>query len=393
MLGSYSQVSRVIHLPENMPLSIASPSYQWIDTPQALDAACAKVADAQVIALDTEFFRENSFYPVPALIQFASDETAYLIDPLAVACTPAFRALLHGQAIKLLHASSEDLDVFQRWAGEFPSPMIDTQVAQGFLGENPGMGYQKLVEYWTQETLPKEETRSDWLERPLSQAQCEYAALDVIYLLKVWALQEEKLKDLGRLAWVEQECHDILNQAASSNADQWFTRQRLLWRLTPKQIEAYRLMTLWREEETRQRNLPRSWLVSDKLLFAMAEVMPKNRFELANVEGVKPPLVKKEGDVLLSLIKKAHETPPESLPDAWPDPSRPPFKPLFKSLKKVIVSEAQALGVAPEMLMRRRDIERLVMQFIAGETLLLPQGWRGERLNASLMDALQENAK
>ena len=391
--GAYVQIARVIHLSGNMPLSIASPSYQWVDTPQALDAACAKMAGAQVIALDTEFFRENSFYPVPALIQFASDDTAYLIDPLAVECTPAFQALLQGQATKLLHASSEDLDVFQRWAGELPSPMIDTQVAQGFLGENPGMGYQKLVAYWMEETLPKEETRSDWLERPLSQAQCEYAALDVIYLLKVWALQEDALKHLGRLTWVEQECRDILDQATNHQPDQWFTRQRLLWRLTPRQIEAYRLMTLWREEETRQRNLPRSWLVSDKLLFAIAEAMPKNRFELANVEGIRPPLVKKEGDVLLSLVKKAHETPAELLPDAWPDPARPPFKPLFKAGKKVVVSEAQALGVAPEMLMRRRDIERLVMQSIAGEALVLPQGWRSERLSVPLLDILQEAPK
>ncbi|NYS60942.1 ribonuclease D [Halomonas salicampi] len=377
----------------NSLLSIASPSYHWIDTPQALDDACEKMTGASVIALDTEFFRENSFYPVPALIQFACDETAYLIDPLATDCTPAFKAMLENGPTKLLHASSEDLDVFQRWAGVLPTPLIDTQVAQGFLSENPGMGYQKLVEFWTGETLPKEETRSDWLERPLSEAQCCYAALDVIYLLEVWSQQADKLHTFGRLRWVEQECQAIVSQAQVDSADQWFTRQRQLWRLTPRQIEAYRQMTTWREGETRQRNLPRNWLVSDKVLFAIAEAMPKNRFELAKVEGVKPPLVKKEGDALLALVKQAHACPDDALPAAWPDPARPPFKPLFKALKKAITAQANELGVAPEMLMRRRDIEQLVMQSLAHEPLTLPVGWRGECLNPSLTHVLQEESK
>ncbi len=376
---------------EVLLLSIASPSYHWIDTPQALDAACEKMAGADVIALDTEFFRESSFFPVPALIQFACDETAYLIDPLVTDCTPAFKALLENDATKLLHASSEDLDVFQRWAGVLPTPLIDTQIAQGFLSENPGMGYQKLVAFWTGETLPKEETRSDWLERPLSEAQCHYAALDVIYLLKVWSHQAEKLAALGRLHWVEQECQAVVAQAQEDSSEQWFTRQRQLWRLTPRQIDAYRRMTTWREGEARRRDLPRNWLVSDKVLFAIADAMPQNRFELANVEGVKPSLVKKEGDALLALVKQAHMCPADALPAAWPDPARPPFKPLFKALKKVITAQADELGVAPEVLMRRRDIEQLVMQSLANEPLSLPSDWRGECLNPSLIHVLQEH--
>ncbi|BBI75196.2 hypothetical protein HAALTHF_44960n [Vreelandella aquamarina] len=176
-----------------------------------------------------------------------------------------------------------------------PTPLVDTQVAQAFLGENPGMGYQKLVEHWVGETLPKEETRSNWLERPLTSSQCEYAALDVIYLLKVWQLQAEKLDALGRREWLDSECSSLIEQAGRSveNDGQWYTRQRQLWRLTPRQLEAYRLMTIWREGETRRRDLPRNWLVSDKLLFVVAEKMPKNRYELAEVEGIKPPLVKK----------------------------------------------------------------------------------------------------
>ncbi|MCH4812086.1 ribonuclease D [Vreelandella neptunia] len=375
-------------------MSSLTPSFQWLDTPEALDAACEQVADASVIALDTEFFRENTFFPVPALIQFTAGEEAYLIDPVAVPCTDRFRALLQNSAIKLLHACSEDLEVFQHWAGVLPVPLIDTQVVQGFLGENPGMGYQKLVEFWVGETLPKEETRSNWLVRPLTPAQCHYAALDVIYLLKVWTLQAEKLAMLGRREWVDAECASLIEQAGRSvdNDQQWYTRQRQLWRLLPRQMEAYRLMTTWREGETRRRDLPRNWLISDKLLFAVAEKMPSNRFELAEVEGVKPVLIKKEGDTLLAMVKQAQHCDEATLPKRWPDPMHPTFKSRFKALKKAVTGKADDLGVAPEMLLRRRDIETLVMQDLAGEPLIWPTGWRGEFLNDALVKALEERA-
>ncbi|KFC49689.1 ribonuclease D, partial [Halomonas sp. SUBG004] len=138
-----------------------------------------------------------------------------------------------------MHACSEDLEVFQHWAGVLPTPLVDTQVGAGLLGENPGMGYQKLVEHWVGETLPKEETRSNWLERPLTPSQCEYAALDVIYLLQVWQLQSEKLDGLGRREWLDSECTHLIEQAGRSeeNDGQWYTRQRQLWRLSPRQLE------------------------------------------------------------------------------------------------------------------------------------------------------------
>ena len=375
-------------------MSSLTPSFQWLDTPDALDAACEQVADAAVIALDTEFFRENTFFPVPALVQFTAGDEAYLVDPVAVPCTDKFRALLQNSAIKLLHACSEDLEVFQHWAGVLPEPLIDTQIVQGFLSETPGMGYQKLVEFWVGETLPKEETRSNWLMRPLTPAQCHYAALDVIYLLKVWTLQAEQLAMLGRREWVDAECASLIELAGRSvdNDQQWYTRQRQLWRLTPHQVEAYRLMTTWREGETRHRNLPRNWLISDKLLFAIAEKMPSNRYELAEVEGVKPMLIKKEGDALLAMVKQAQHCDESALPKRCPDPMHPTFKSRFKALKKAVAAKASDLGVAPEMLMRRRDIETLVKQDLAGEPFTLPGGWRGDYLNAALVQALEERS-
>ncbi|MFG6175821.1 ribonuclease D [Halomonas sp. THAF12] len=369
-----------------------TPEIRWIDTPEALDAACAEVAGADVLALDTEFFRERTFHPVPALIQFCAGGPAFLVDPLEVECTASFRRLLSEGPLKLLHASSEDLEVFAHWAGAPVAPLVDTQIAQALLGEVPSMGYQKLVEHWVGETLPKDETRSNWLERPLSEAQKSYAALDVVYLLDVWTGQRESLERHGRLAWLEEDCAALVDQATRSDeADgQWYLRQRNLWRLGPRQIEAYRRMTIWREGEVRRRDLPRSWLVSDKLLFAIAERLPENRYELASVDGIKPPLVKREGDALLALVKEARHADEADLAPAPLSPLSPAFKRCLKAMKKVVGAEAESLGVAPEVLMRRRDLEALASARLRGRPLPLPVGWRGERLAATLERTLNE---
>lgn len=369
-----------------------TPEIRWIDTPEALDAACAEVASAEVIALDTEFFRESTFHPVPALIQFAAGGPAFLVDPLEVACTEAFRRLLSSGPLKLLHASSEDLEVFAHWAGVPVAPLLDTQIVQSLLGEVPSMGYQKLVETWVGETLPKDETRSDWLKRPLSETQRLYAALDVVYLLAVWQHQREALERRGRRAWVEADCADLVAQSARSDgADgQWYLRHRQLWRLSPRQVEAYRRLTRWREGEARRRDVPRGWLVPDRLLYAIAEQLPENRFELARVEGLKPPLVKREGDDLLRLVREALHVDESELPPAPLSPMAPEFKQRLKALKKVVNAEAEALGVAPEVLLRRRDLEALVGADLLGQPLPLPEGWRGDRLNAGLTAALAE---
>ncbi len=369
-----------------------TPEIRWIDSPDALDAACADVVDVSVIALDTEFFREKTFHPVPALIQFSAGGPAWLIDPQAVDCTDAFRRLLGNGPLKLLHASSEDLEVLAHWAGGPVSPLVDTQIAQSLLGQDAAMGYQRLVEHWTGEVLPKDETRSDWLVRPLSESQCLYAALDVVFLLKVWEHQREALERLGRMEWLEADCSELVAQALrSEGADgQWYLRHRQLWRLSPRQMEAYRRLTIWREGEARRRNLPRGWLVNDRVLYGIAERMPENRYQLAEVDDIKPGLIKRDGETFLGLVKQARDAEDETLPPALPSPMDPAFKRRLKALKRVVNEEAERLGLAPEVLLRRRDLEAIVTANLKGEELPLPGGWRGERLAEALHNALSE---
>lgn len=372
-----------------MPLD---PEIHWVDTPDALNAACAELADADCLAVDTEFIRESSFHPVPALVQLSAGQRVYLIDPQALEATEALRRLLGEEGpLKLLHASSEDLEVLANWSGVVVQPLVDTQLAQGLLGATPAMGYQRLVEHWTGDVLPKDETRSDWLERPLSEAQCRYAALDVIYIPPIWKLQRQALKEQGRLGWLEDDCAELVNQAGrSAGTDgEWYRRHRQLWRLDPRSIAAYQRLTAWREAEVRNRNMPRNWLVSDKVLFAIAEALPANRYELSQVEGVKPTLIKREGDALLAIVREVAHLEPEALPAALPSPMSSSFKRRLKALKGRVNEVAESLGVAPELLARRRDLEELVIADLEQLPLPLPEGWRGELLAEPFERALE----
>nr|WP_297460005.1 ribonuclease D [uncultured Halomonas sp.] len=373
-----------------MPLE---PTIHWIDTRNALNDVCAKLSGAETLGMDTEFFRESTFHPVPALLQLSAGEDVYLIDPQAVAATPDLQRLLSEEGpLKLLHASSEDIEVIANWAEVMVTPLIDTQLAQGLLGEDPSMGYQRLVEHWTGEVLPKDETRSDWLARPLSAAQTRYAALDVIYLPEIWAAQRQALGALGRLAWLEADCAALIAQAGrNSDSDgEWYRRHRQLWRLQPRSIAAYQRLTRWREAEIRSRNLPRNWLVGDNALYAIAEAMPTNRYELSSVEGIKPPLIKREGDALLALVRESAHLADDTLPAALPSPLSGPFKRRLKALKGMAATAAERLGVAPGLLARRRDLEALVAADLQGQPLPLPEGWRGELLAADFQRILSE---
>lgn len=373
-----------------MPLD---PTTHWIDTDDALDAACAKLSDVETLALDTEFFRESTFHPVPALLQLSAGEDVYLIDPQALAATPALQRLLGEEGpLKLLHASSEDIEVISNWAGVVVQPLIDTQLAQGLLGDVPSMGYQRLVEHWTGDVLPKDETRSDWLVRPLSAAQARYAALDVIYLPRIWVSQRQALEKLGRLAWLEQDCAALVAQAGrnTDSDSEWYRRHRQLWRLAARSMAAYQRLTVWREAEVRSRNMPRNWLVGDNVLFAIADAMPVNRYELAAVEGVNPPLIKREGDALLTIVRETAHLADDTLPSVLPSPMSGPFKRRLKALKGQANNAAERLGVAPELLARRRDLEALVVADLDGQPLPLPEGWRGELLAEDFQRVLSE---
>lgn len=375
----------------------------WVETPEALATACAELEGADWLALDTEFIRESTFFPIPALVQLMAardgqlpgeDGTTpriFLIDPTVVPASDALKRLLGAEGpLKLLHACGEDMEVFLRWAGVAPTPLIDTQIAEGLTGGEASMGYQRLVERVAGVTVPKEETRSNWLKRPLTQSQCDYAALDVLFLPQVWTEQRAALQKLERMAWLEEDCSAPGSSGGSTPDPEYWKRHRSLWKLSPRGLASWQALCEWREVQIRKRDVPRSRLLADPQLFGICERLPVNRFEMAKVEGMRPPQIKREGDTVLAILKDVAMIDDSQLPRVPPSPLAPEWKNRMKRLKREVNAVAEAQGVKPEILGRRRDMEALVIADHDGEALPLPRGWRGALLADRLAKALAE---
>lgn len=354
----------------------------WIDSPEALNDACAHLAQCDVIGVDTEFLRETTFSPIPALIQLGDGQQAWLIDPMAVAPTDAVRHLLGPDGpIKLLHACGEDLEIFQLWLHDIPRPMIDTQVAEGFCSGEASMGYKRLVEQRLGIDLPKDATRSDWTQRPLTETQCRYAALDVQYLPPIWAQQKAELIASGRLSWVEQCCQTTID-AASHPVDHthYYLRHKQAWRLDARKLAALARLCTWREEEIRRRNIPRGYLANDGQLMSIAERMPKNIYSLADIQGLRPSFIKRDGETVLRLIQEALAMPKNGLPKTLPSQQGPAWKSTLKPLRAAVNTLAESLSIAPELLMRRREREEWITNWLYGVRPALPNDWRAPLL-------------
>ena len=239
----------------------------WINDAGTLAAQLDAWKGQALVAMDTEFIRERTYYPQLALVQLAVPGEVILVDPLApgVAAVLA-RFLEDAGTTKLMHSASEDLQALLRGCGAVPSPVFDTQVAAALAGMGSGLSYLKLVEQVTGVTLEKGETRSDWLRRPLSDSQLKYAADDVLHLHAVHAVVEPKLRALGRLEWLQADSERAVRNARLDSDD---PNPHLAVRSAqsldgPGQARLRRLLT-WRDAEARRSDRPKSWVLDNEL--------------------------------------------------------------------------------------------------------------------------------
>ncbi len=257
----------------------------WIDTPDALRARLATPPAA--IGLDTEFIRERTYWPQLALVQIslgegdgaAPDENILLVDPLQPGMCEALAPLLANPAVlKLMHSPSEDLVAFQHSCRTLPTPLFDTQAAAALCGLGAGLGYQKLVQAVTGVELAKGETRSDWLRRPLSPAQLDYAADDVRHLHALHRELQSRLAATGREAWLTEDSARQLANAANDQGDRWphLAMRSAQFLDAAGQRRLLRLLR-WREAQARSSDRPRSWILDNELAATLARANPADR--------------------------------------------------------------------------------------------------------------------
>ncbi|MGH8462732.1 MAG: ribonuclease D, partial [Pseudomonas sp.] len=331
---------------------------------EELNALCAKWRDLPMLALDTEFIRVDTFYPKLGLLQVCDGSASYLLDPLSLTDWQAFTAILSSHSVtKVLHSCSEDLVVFAELFHQVPYPLFDTQKAAAFLGLGYSVSYQNLVKEILDIEVEKGETRSDWLRRPLSREQVTYAALDVAYLPRIKTILQERLEAAGRLTWFEAECHDMVTLASGNiQHSDWhdaYLGMGAAWRLEEAQLGALQRLCQWRESEARRRNKPRSWIAKDTDLMALAQTMPASRADLQGIKDLSRHLLQYDSDTLLAIVARAHSG-PALRPDLVEQPLTPEMRKQLKTCQEIVRNKAEALGVAPEMLARKKQLIPLI---------------------------------
>lgn len=373
--------------------------YELVTDAATLNSLCEKWQGCDYLAMDTEFIRTTTFYPHVGLVQINDGgKTSYLVDPLPITDWEAFRALMLNPAVtKVFHSCSEDIQVFMAAMQLVPTPVFDTQIAAAFLNQGFGISYQNLVSLGLGIELPKGETRSDWLQRPLSETQCQYAALDVACLPEIYQAQVQVLSGQGRLAWLEEECELLLQQYRNEmqrDFSTYYLNIKGAWQLNRKQLAILRDLAQWRELRARKRDKPRNWIIRDRTLIDIARLAPTDLEVLGNMEGVSKQFLRYEGGEMLALVAAASALSEDQLPPPLPRPLEGKAKSRLKKAQQFVEHQADQLGLPVEVLARKRWLTILLqdMQANGGTAPALPTellGWRKPLLLPGLLDAMQ----
>jgi ribonuclease D len=360
----------------------------WITDPAELTARLAHRPAR--IGLDTEFIRERTYWPQLALLQIAlerGDATEILlVDTLAPGINEAFAPILADEAIlKVMHSPSEDLVAFKHACGVVPRPLFDTQLAAALAGVGSGMGYQKLVESITGIALAKGETRSDWLRRPLSPAQLEYAADDVRHLFELHDVLDGVLGQLGRREWLASDAARTVANADDDGIERWpHLSMRSAQFLDAKAQRHLVRLLRWRETYARANDRPRSWILDNELAVTLARKLPADRQALQRELDAHPKAPRKLGEAIWQALTTA--LPDEAdAPDAGVAERRD--KNRLRQLQDAVAARSAGLGLPDGILASRRHLENLLDHGQWPDALA---GWRREVLEPVLAPLIEE---
>ncbi len=355
------------------------------DTADAVTDLAARLGSLASIGLDTEFLRERTYRAELCLIQVSAGPDAVCVDPIAVSDLGALAGpLTAGGIVKVMHASRQDLEVLLPAVG-LVRPVFDTQIAAALAGFAAQIGYAELTRRLLGIELPKAHTRTDWSRRPLSPEQIEYARDDVRHLVPLQLVLEERLEKLGRRAWLAEELEGLADAGAlATDPEEAWRRVKGLRGLDASREGLARGLAAWRERRAVERNRPRGWILDDSVLRELIVRVPRSRAALEAIAEMPEGVVRHCGEELLACIAAANVPEPAPALEGRerPDPGK---SALVKKLGALVQEIAAELGISPEVLATRRDLERVAE---GGEDIAALRGWRraviGEKLLAAL---------
>ena len=287
----------------------------YISDSKELAAFCERAASSRVLAVDTEFLREKTFYPKLCLIQVATEEESAAVDPILIRNLSSLRALFEDEKItKVFHACTQDLEVILEEMGCIPTPVFDTQVAAAFLGYRQQIGYGALVEACCGVRLPKAESLTDWSRRPLDPEQLQYAEDDVRYLPGIYRQMTEELTRRGRISWIAPEMAEVTSREHFSRPPELaYLHLKRSGSLTRKQLAVAREVSAWRDVVAADRNIPRKWVVSDEVIIESCKRVPRSVDRLRRIRGTEQ-LSARDAQGMVDAVSRGVACPPDDYP-------------------------------------------------------------------------------
>lgn len=358
-----------------------------------LAALCERLSRSSWVAVDTEFMRENTYWPELCLVQIADEHEAAAIDPKApgLDMTPLLDLMVNNEdVLKVFHAGGQDLEIIYNLTGKTPHPLFDTQIASMALGLGEQIGYGNLVDAWMGVVLDKGARFTDWSRRPLDKRQIDYAIGDVTYLIQLFPMMLEKLRATGRGDWLDDEMERIGDPSNYENKpeDAW-QRVRISSR-KPDVLGRLKALAAWRETEARDKNIPRGRIVKDETLADMASHPPRTQDDLGKVRGLSASWKTNDiGARLIQALAASKPLPREEMPER--DPKRPGLGKdgaLVADLLKLLLKiRAKEIDVAARLIARTDDVEMLAAGVREGLAIL--EGWRYEQFGRDALDLVE----
>jgi len=366
----------------------------YIEDHASLVELCHKLAKADVLAIDTEFVRTRTLYPKLGLIQVNDGENLALIDPVVISdLSPFWQLLTDDKICKVLHACSEDLEVFLTAANCRPVNLIDSQIMMSFLGHGLSMGYAAMVHHYLDIEVDKSESRTDWMKRPLTAKQLDYAQADVDYLFQLYPRIHDELEKKGWLNAAREESELLIERKFTAiDENNLYKNIKLSWKLSPKQLYLLKHLASWRFQQARKRDMPIGFIAKDHTLFALAVHNPDNVGLMAQLEGIEMLDVRHKGKAMLMVLQRAIKEDSGEYPEKIVRlDEHPGYKQIFKKIKSFITEQAVKAELLPENLASKKQINQFLSCHFQlnnasnNQRVELLSGWRntlfGEQLN------------
>ena len=353
---------------------------------------CERLSKADFVAVDTEFMRENTYYPLLCLVQIADDKEAAAIDPLAdgIDLKPLWDLLVHNEdVLKVFHAGGQDVEIVYNHAGGTPHPMFDTQIAAMALGQGEQIGYSNLVSLWLGHTLDKGARFTDWSRRPLDKRQIDYAIGDVTHLSEIFPMMLEKLKETNRGVWLNGEMERLTDPANYANDPEEAWKRVKIQSRKADVLGRLKALAAWREREAQDKDLPRGRIMKDETLADIAGHPPREQKDLAKKRGLSGAWANNDiGRRMMKVLQSAEPLDSDDMPDRknrqGPGRDGALVADLLKLLLKI---RSRDIDVASRLIAKAGDLERLA----AGERDEMPmlEGWRYEQFGRDALDLVE----